>query len=213
MRQMFDEQLKLLREEMLKMSAACEQAIAKAVKSFTDNNNELADSVIASAEAIDRKEREIESQCIKLLLTQQPVATDLRTVSAALKMVTDMERIGNQAADIAEIVKTGDIPNTIDKHTIHDMAVSVIKMISESVESFATGNTDKAKEIIEYDDVIDQYFETVKSELIEDFKKNADFGKYGIDLLMIAKYLERSGDHAVNIAKWVIFASSGIIKV
>lgn len=211
MRGAFDEQLKSLRQEMMAMSGECEEALAKATQAFMSGDGELAASVIESAAAIDRREREIEAMCLKLLLTQHPVASDLRTVSAALKMVTDLERIGNQSADIADIVRAGSFPASVEKQTIHDMAQAVIEMVSGSVDAFASGDTVRAGEIVDRDDVVDGYFDRVKDELALDMRKNGEFSRCAIDLLMIAKYLERSGDHAVNIARWVIYSSTGTI--
>lgn len=211
MRGAFDEQLKSLRQEMMAMSGECEEALAKATQAFMSGDRALAASVIESAAAIDRREREIEAMCLKLLLMQHPVASDLRTVSAALKMVTDLERIGNQSADIADIVRAGSFPASVEKQTIHDMAGAVIEMVSGSVDAFASGNTDRAGEILDRDDVVDRYFDRVKDELAVDMQKNGEFSRCAIDLLMIAKYLERSGDHAVNIARWVIYSSTGNI--
>ena len=212
MRSIYDEQLKTLHESLSTMSALCENAIAKAAKALQENDLELAAEVHGVTEEIDRLERDVQSQCLKLLLLQQPVAADLRTVSAALKMVTDLERIGNQSADIAEIVQTGALPDNAPKQALHDMALSVIKMVNGSVEAFLNNDTKQAHEVIDYDDVVDRHFDGMKELLIETIRSGHDMGSCAIDLLMIAKYLERIGDHAVNIAKWVIFTETGEIQ-
>lgn len=209
MRSIYDEQLKTLHDSLGTMSALCEDAIAKVAKALQINDLPLAAEVHTVTEHIDRLERDVQSQCLKLLLLQQPVAGDLRRVSAALKMVTDLERIGNQSADIAETVQTGKLPDNAPKRVLHDMALSVITMVNGSVESFLHSDMKQAHEIIDYDDVVDRHFDGMKTLLIAAIRDDADAGSYAIDLLMIAKYLERIGDHAVNIAKWVIFAETG----
>lgn len=211
MRTAFDEQLKQLRQELIGMSGECEEALERATGAFMTGDGELASTVIRTAEGIDRRERDIEAMCLKMLLMQHPVATDLRTVSSALKMVTDLERIGNQSADIADIVRTASFSDTVERQTIHDMAQAVIGMVSGSVDAFALGDCGRAAEIIAEDDIVDAYFDRVKEQLVADMKRSGDFSRCGIDLLMIAKYLERSGDHAVNIARWVIYSSTGEI--
>ena len=211
MRTAFDEQLKQLRQELIGMSGECEEALARATGAFMTGDSELAATVIRTAEGIDRRERDIEAMCLKMLLMQHPVATDLRTVSSALKMVTDLERIGNQSADIADIVRTASFSDTVERQTIHDMAQAVIGMVSGSVDAFASGDCGRAAEIIAEDDIVVAYFDRVKEQLVADMKRSGDFSRCGIDLLMIAKYLERSGDHAVNIARWVIYSSTGEI--
>ena len=212
MRNRFDNQLAELNNELISMGALCENAIASAVKSLIDGDTKLAAAAIRIDHEIDRKEREIESMCLKLLLTQHPVATDLRTVSSALKMVTDLERIGNQSADIADIVRIAAFPDSAERQTIHDMAQAVIGMVSGSVDAFASGDCERAAEIIAEDDVVDAYFDRVKEQLITDMKHSGDFSRCGIDLLMIAKYFERIGDHATNIAEWVEFSVTGVHK-
>lgn len=212
MRSIYDEQLSTLHESLSTMSALCEAAIAKAAKALQDNDLALADEVHGVTEKIDRLERDVQSLCLKLLLLQQPVATDLRAVSAALKMVTDLERIGNQSADIAEIVQTGALPDNAPKQALHDMALSVIKMVNGSVEAFLNNDTKQAHEVMDYDDVVDRHFDGMKELLIETIRTDRSMGSCAIDLLMIAKYLERIGDHAVNIAKWVIFVETGEIQ-
>ncbi len=209
MRRAFDEQLELLHSELMIMGAYCENAIASSAKSLLDNNSELASAVISLSEQIDEKERQIEQLCLKMLLQQQPVAKDLRMVSSALKMITDMERIGDQSADIAEIVQTAR-PQLDDKlPEIHDMAVAVIRMVNDSIDAFVKGDIGIAQSVIDYDDVVDASFVLLKERLITSLAVEKSNAGYFLDCLMIGKYLERIGDHAVNIAKWVKFSMIG----
>ena len=212
MRNRFDEQLAQLKKELIEMGALCEEVIAKASEALTRGDVALAAKVAPLDGQIDRKERDIESLCLRLLLQQQPVARDLRKISAALKMITDMERIGDQAEDIAEIVtflkgRTGQ-----NDDLLREMARSTIKMVTESVDAFVKHDIMLAEKVVAYDDVVDNYFEQVKDELIARIAENPDDGEYALDLLMIAKYFERIGDHAVNIAEWVIFSVTGVHK-
>lgn len=209
MRTLFDEQLNLLHTSMVSMGTLCEDAIAMAAKALEEKDTVLAEKVPALAGQIDRKEREIESLCMRLLLTQQPVASDLRVISAALKMVTDLERIGNQSADIAEIVQTRASLMSVRSDTVHDMALAVIKMVNDSIDAFLRADVEEAGAVIRYDDVVDRCFDTVKSELIDRLKSDASCREDVVDILMIAKYLERIGDHAVNVAKWALFSLTG----
>ena len=208
----FDEQLALLKKELIEMGALCEEVIAKASEALTRGDVALAATVAPLDGQIDRKERDIEALCLRLLLQQQPVARDLRKISAALKMITDMERIGDQAEDIAEIVtflkgRTGQ-----NDDLLREMARSTIKMVTESVDAFVKHDIMLAEKVVAYDDVVDNYFEQVKDELIARIAENPDDGEYALDLLMIAKYFERIGDHAVNIAEWVMFSVTGVHK-
>lgn len=209
MRSAFDEQLELLHKELITMGAACENVIAMSAEALTAGKPELAERVLELSAKIDQKEREIESMCLKLLLQQQPVAGDLRVVSSALKMVTDMARIGDQSADIAEIITLANIRSMDDTYVIYDMSVATIKMVTESIDAFVKKDMRMAKDVIDYDDVVDSYFNRAKEMLIEMLKKPGADGEYAVDLLMIAKYFERIGDHAVNIAKWVLFSITG----
>lgn len=209
MRTLFDEQLNLLHTSMVSMGTLCEDAIAMAAKALEEKDTALAEKVPALAGQIDRKEREIESLCMRLLLTQQPVASDLRVISAALKMVTDLERIGNQSADIAEIVQTRASLMSVRSVTVHDMALAVIKMVNDSIDAFLHADVEEAGAVIRYDDVVDRCFDTVKSELVDRLKSDASCREDVVDILMIAKYLERIGDHAVNVAKWALFSLTG----
>ncbi len=209
MRSRFDEQLALLNKELIEMGALCEQVIALAAQSLTEGDTALAAGVSPLDEEIDRKEREIESLCLKLLLQQQPVARDLRQISAALKMITDMERIGDQAEDIAEIVAFLGGRGTEDSELLRDMARSTIRMVSGSVDAYVKRDVPLAEKVIAEDDVVDDYFARVKKALISRIAADPTDGEFALDVLMIAKYFERIGDHAVNIAEWVIFSVTG----
>lgn len=211
MRSRLDEQLALLNHEMIAMGALCEEVISLATEALMKCDTAIAEKVIPLDSEIDRKEREIESLCLRLLLQQQPVARDLRQISAALKMITDMERIGDQAADISEIIEyiAGRNGNFAQ---IGEMAKATIKMVTESVEAYVNRDVQGAHAVIAYDDVVDDLFNQMKKSLIAEIAGNPQDGEYALDLLMIAKYFERIGDHATNIAEWVEFAVTGIHK-
>ena len=209
MRSKFDEQLALLNRELIQMGALCEEAISLTVKALENGDRALAEQVKPLEGEIDQKERDVETLCLKLLLQQQPVAKDLRTISSALKMVTDMERIGDNSGDIAEIISMANIKASHDTLNIHDMAVATMKMVTESIDAFVKRDTQLAKAVIDYDDVVDGHFDRVKKLLIERLGQPDTDGEYALDLLMIAKYFERIGDHAVQIAKWVLFSITG----
>ena len=213
MRNAFDEQLDLLNTSLLEMGGLIENAITRAVKALTTQDAELAQEIMIQDDAIDNKEKEIESICIRLLLLQQPVAKDLRIISTALKMITDMERIGDHASDISEITTylTGD--SHIVKHEfIPLMAEATIKMVNDSLDAYVKMDEDLANEVIKHDDYVDDLFLKVKISLAEMVHQNSDSSMQAMDLLMIAKYFERIGDHAVNIAEWVIFYIKGVHK-
>lgn len=211
MRTEFDEQLATLNEELIRMGMLCETAIGKSSEALLEHDLELARKVQGILSEINEKNRNIESICLQLLLRQQPVAQDLRTVSSALKMVTDMNRIGIQSEDIAEIVLMNTTENVkFDELPIKEMSSAVIKMVTESVEAFVKRDAPLAQSVVDYDDVVDNYFDQVRELLIERLKKPEENGGAILDLLMVAKYLERIGDHAVNIAEWVIFSITGM---
>ena len=210
MRSRFDEQLALLNRELIEMGARCEEVIALAAKSMADGDVRLAKQVAPLDAEIDQKERDIESLCLKLLLQQQPVARDLRQISAALKMITDLERIGDQAEEIADIIGFIDGHNPEDYVTLTEMAKTAIHMVTESIDAYVKHDTILAGKVVDEDDIVDEYFLQVKSKLIAKIAKDPDDGEYALDLLMIAKYFERIGDHAVNIAEWVIFSVTGV---
>lgn len=209
MRNRFDTQLDQLNNQLISMGALCENAIAIAVKSLMNNDIVLAKSVKTTEIEIDQKEKDIESLCLKLLLQQHPVAGDLRLISAALKMITDMERIGDQAADIAEIVAYVDLTDNINKLHISDMATATIKMVTDSIDAFVKRDLKLAEEVIAYDDVVDELFCKIKKDVISLITNNQKDGEQFVDIIMIAKYLERIGDHATNIAEWVVFSITG----
>ena len=209
MRSRFDQQLSLLNRALIEMGALCEEVIALAAKAVLTGDGTLAEKVAPLDREIDQKEREIESQCLKLLLQQQPVARDLRQISAALKMITDMERIGDQAEDIAEIVAFLGGRGTENSELLRDMARSTIRMVSGSVDAYVKRDVPLAEKVIAEDDVVDDYFARVKKALISRIAADPTDGEFALDVLMIAKYFERIGDHAVNIAEWVIFSVTG----
>jgi len=209
MRSRFDEQLMTLNRELTQMGAMCEEVIASASQALTTGNTELAGKVVAFDEEIDQMERRIETLCLKLLLQQQPVARDLRQISAALKMITDMERIGDQGADIAEIITFLQGRTCKECQYIPMMAEAAIKMVTESIDAYVKQDLSIAQAAIDHDDVVDDYFVRVKESLIKMISENPADGEYALDLLMIAKYFERIGDHAVNIAEWVVFSVTG----
>ena len=210
MRSRFDEQLALLNRELIEMGALCEEVIALASKALTEQDTALARRVAPLDTEIAQKERTIESMCLKLLLQQQPVARDLRQISAALKMITDMERIGDQAEDIAEIVTFLDGHTAENDDLLREMAKAVIKMVTESVDAYVRRDTALAEKVIADDDTVDRYFDDIKHRLIGSIARDPDGGEYALDVLMIAKYFERIGDHATNIAEWVIFSITGV---
>lgn len=209
MRSKFDEQLELLHKELTKMGALCENAIAMAAKALAEGNTKIAGKVPGLSEEIDQKERDIETMCMKLLLQQQPVAKDLRVISSALKMVTDMERIGDNSGDIAEIVTMANISSSDNTEHIQSMARATIKMVTDSIDAFVKRDMELAQAVIAYDDVVDGYFDEIKTSLIARFGEPAANGEKVLDLLMIAKYFERMADHAAEIAKWVLFSITG----
>ena len=209
MRNKFDSQLEKLNLELITMGALCEDAISASVKGFLDDDDALCRKAVETEDEINRKERDIESICMKLLLEQQPVARDLRVISSALKMISDMERIGDQAYDIAEIANFIKNSNVKSKIHIKDMAAAATKMVTDSVDSFVKKDVELARAVMAYDDKVDNLFNCVKDELVQLITEDKANGEFCIDLLMIAKYLERIGDHAVNIAEWVEYSITG----
>jgi phosphate transport system regulatory protein PhoU len=210
MRSRFDEQLTLLHNSLIEMGALVERAIADATKALISQDAEIARGIISSEYRVDEKEKEIESLCLKLLLNQQPVARDLRQISTALKMITDIERIGDQAADISELCVYLSAQEYIKKlDHIPQMAEETIKMVTGSIDAFVKKDLNLAHAVIENDDVVDGLYVTVKKDLIALVHDDVKHGEQAFDLLQIAKYYERIGDHAVNIAEWVIFSITG----
>ena len=210
MRNRFDRQLVQLNNELIEMGGMIEKAISDTVKALVNQDIELASNVIEYDEEIDHQEREIEQLCLKLLLQQQPVAKDLRLISAALKMITDMERIGDQAADISELalclVNEKELPMT---DRMKQMSQECMLMVMKALEAFVAKDIEMAKKVIARDDVIDAMFDDTKKEVIELIQNHGAGAEVATDLLMVAKYFERIGDHATNIAEWVIFSING----
>ena len=211
MRNKFEEQLEQLHVELIRMGALCEDAISAAAEALLERDPKLASAAEEAEREIDQKEREVENLCLKLLLQQQPVASDLRLISSVLKMITDIERIGDQASDIAEIVTY--LSGACGHNThIDQMAQATIKMVTDSLDAFVRRDLTLAWSVIEYDDVVDRLFDECKSDLIAEIAQNPEDGERVLDVLMIAKYLERIGDHATNIAEWVEFSITGSHK-
>ncbi len=209
MRNRFEQQLSRLNAELITMGALCEEAISKAAKYLIDHDETLREEIFETDRQIDQKERDIENLCMRMLLQQQPVARDLRVISSALKMISDMERIGDQASDITEIVPFVTQSEIGGKVHIADMARATIAMVTGSVESFVQNDVSIAYDVIERDDGVDHLFQKVKTELISSVQSGVEDAEAFIDLLMIAKYFERIGDHAENIAQWVIYSITG----
>ena len=209
MRNRFDQQLEKLNVELVTMGALCEDALTFAIRALFDRESDMAERAEEAEKQIDQMEREIESICMRLLLQQQPVAGDLRVISSALKMIGDMERIGDQAADIAEIVKylkEDEVPNLGNLREMSDFAAG---MVTASINSFVRQDLELARKVILDDDVVDGYFEKVKEALIGLIAEGDRDGAFLLDILMIAKYIERVGDHATNIAEWVVYSITG----
>ena len=210
MRNRFDEQLHTLNHELLEMGALIEHAIRSATDALDKQDVEAALQAIAADKEVNQAERDIESLCLKLLLQQQPVARDLRLISSALKMITDMERIGDQASDIAELViYLSKEPYRKELKHLPQMAENAIRMVTGALDAYVRKDVALAREVMAMDDTIDALFVTVKDELIALIRNDASAGSQAIDLLMIAKYYERIGDHAQNIAEWVEYALTG----
>jgi phosphate transport system protein len=209
MRETYHKHLENLHTELIRMGALCEEAIAQAIQSLSVPDNGLREKVWDIEKEIDIKEREIESFSLRLLWREQPVAGDLRQITAAQRMVTDMERIGDQAADIAELSRVISDPALLTLVPIKDMAEAAAKMLTDSVDAFVSADMEKALAVMAYDDVVDDYFARVKNELISLIAKDSGHGEMYLNLCMIAKYLERIGDHATNIAEWVEYSITG----
>lgn len=211
MREKYNQQLETMYRQMVVMGSLCQQAIAAAVKTLDQAGEEsraMEARVYALDGEIDDMEREIEGLCTKLLLRQQPVATDLRRITAALKMITDLERIGDQASDIAELARF--IRQGGGHEHLKQMAGEVIGMVSQSVEAFVRLDLDQARQVIAYDDVVDRWFDQIKKDLIQGIAADSAAGEELLDVFLIAKYLERIADHATNLAEWVEYALTGV---
>lgn len=209
MREYYTAQLETLNTNMIQMGALCEDAISAAIQSLLEDDRAIAKKVADTELEIDQMERDIERQCMRLLLMQQPVATDLRVVSSALRMIADLERIGDQAFDIADITKSGSFQGFSGKVHIKEMAKAAIHMVTDSVDSYVKQDVQLAKRVTEEDDVVDELFLKVRRELAELIHTDQNASEQALDLLMIAKYLERIGDHAVNVSEWVIYSVTG----
>jgi phosphate transport system protein len=209
-RNKFMAKLDELNEMLLDMGRSCEQVIAMATTALKNQDKKLAEETIEFDQHIDQMDKDIEALCLKLLLQQQPVARDFRLVTAALKMIGDMERIGDQSADIAEISMYINKPFIKELVHIPQMAEATIKMVGDAVKSYVESDLTLARSVVKQDDLVDELFATIKNDLIELIRQNPDNGEQAIDLIMIAKYFERIGDHATNIAEWVEYSITGI---
>ena len=209
MRNKFDMQLERLNSQLTHMGEMCEIAITRATKALEDGKIDEAKSVQEADEEIDQLEKDIERLCLKLLLQQQPVARDLRQVSAALKMITDMERIGDQAADIADIVKVMSLGVPDASIRLKDMAKATASMVTKCIDAYVKQDLKLAREVIDFDDIVDDLFDEVKDEILQGMRKGITTDVQSLDYLMIAKYYERIGDHATNIAEWVVYSING----
>ena len=205
----FDQQLEELNLELIKMGALCERAIRRAADQLLNEKENEPQAVERIEDEINHKERDIENLCMKLLLQQQPVAKDLRMISSALKMISDMERIGDQAQDIADMSRFVKVQEIAHKMNIGKMAEATIKMVTESIDSFVKKDLDSAAAVVKYDNVVDDLFLRVKTELPKLLQQDPQNAEYYIDLIMVAKYFERIGDHAENIAQWVEYSITG----
>ena len=213
MRSMFDQQLKTLNEEMLYMGGLCEDTIQQTIEALMSGDVKKAHDLNNMMSQLTQQERSIENICLKLLMQQQPVARDLRTISSSLKMVTDMERIGIQACEIAEIIAAGNVVRATDKVDFQELSNEVSHMVQMAMMAYDKKNLDLADEVIKYDDVVDKLFCDIRGDLIEQLKDDTNDAECFIDMLMIDKYFERIGDHAVNIASWVKFSITGEIQI
>ena len=210
MRNKFDVELEDLNLDLIRMGARAEETITKVVSVIENCDMEGAKEIIEDDDLVDAMARQIESRSMKLIMKQQPVASDLRVISATLKMVTDLHRIGDQSLDIAEIVLTGQLTQAIRTQDFRKMGEAVVYMVKSSVEAFQARSLEHAKEVIAYDDVVDEYFEKIKFNLLERIRGRIDDSDRDVlDMLMIAKYLERIGDHAANVGNWVAFSVNG----
>ena len=209
MRNLFDSQLNTLHRKLIEMGSACETAIDLAVKALLEGNADIAHEAASHDREIDQMERDIEAICLKMLLQQQPVARDLRQISAAMKIITDMERIGDQAEDIGEIVPFLNGRTGTECEDIRLMAETAQQMVRSSIDAYVNQDMTLVKKVIDMDDIVDDAFDRTKNTLIHMISSNREDGQYCLDLLMIAKYLERIGDHATNIAEWVAFSITG----
>lgn len=213
MRSMFDQQLKTLNEEMLYMGGLCEDTIQQTIEALMSGDVKKAHALNNMMSQLTQQERGIENICLKLLMQQQPVARDLRTISSSLKMVTDMERIGIQACEIAEIIAAGNVVRATDKVDFQELSNEVSHMVQMAMMAYDKKDMNLADEVIKYDDVVDKLFCDIRGDLIKQLRDDTNDAECFIDMLMIDKYFERIGDHAVNIASWVKFSITGEIQI
>ena len=209
MRERFEQQMEILHTELIELGALCEQAIGRTYEVLLEGNQRAAEEIIKKDQVVDAKEREIVDLCFRIILQQQPVARDLRQVSAALKMITDMERIGDQAADIADIVKVTSLGVPDASIRLKDMAKVTASMVTKCIDAYVKQDLKLAREVIDFDDIVDDLFDEVKDEILQGMRKGITTDVQSLDYLMIAKYYERIGDHATNIAEWVVYSING----
>ena len=209
MRDKFQQQLQQLNEDLIEMGALCKEAVADAMTALLHSDKQARQKTFLTEYEIDNKEREIENLCMKLLLQQQPVARDLRNISAALKMISDMERIGDQASDIADITKFLENSELTQHVHIQQMAESAMSMLTESIDAFVRKDLLLARKVMKEDNMVDDLFNQIKTEVIQEIARNPDEGELCVDMMMIAKYFERIADHVVNIAEWVEYSVTG----
>lgn len=211
MRSHFDNELEILNNELIKMGSLVESKIEDSIKALINRDTALAKEIMTRDDEVDDMEKAIENRCLQLIIRHHPVASDLRLISSILKMITDLERIGDQAADIAEIsLLLADQEYIKELRDIPKMAEATIKMLKNSIDAFVNKSLDLAHEVIAFDDVVDDLFDVVKDDLISLINKDIKYGEQAINFIMIAKYLERIGDHAQNIAEWVVFSIAGV---
>ncbi|NLI66003.1 MAG: phosphate signaling complex protein PhoU [Tissierellia bacterium] len=211
MRSHFDNELEILNNELIKMGSLVESKIEDSIKALINRDTALAKEIMTRDDEVDDMEKAIENRCLQLIIRHHPVASDLRLISSILKMITDLERIGDQAADIAEIsLLLADQEYIKELRDIPKMAEATIKMLKNSIDAFVNKSLDLAHEVIAFDDVVDDLFDIVKDDLIDFINRDIKYGEQAINFIMIAKYLERIGDHAQNIAEWVVFSITGV---
>jgi phosphate transport system protein len=211
MRNQFNQQMELLDHMLIELGALIEKSITLATQALVEKDTAIAQTVIELEQDVDNKEKDIETLCLRLLLQQQPVAGDLRLISAALQMINDMERIGDQSADISELtILMAGKPYIKKLEHIPQMAEATIKMVSQSIDAFVKKDLKLAQGVIVHDDIVDELFVTVKNDLIALIRADSANGEQALDLFMVAKYFERIGDHAVNIAEWVVYSITGV---
>lgn len=211
MRKKFDQELEAVKENLAKMGLLCQQGIEMAIEYIEKPDQKLETSIAETEQEIDDMERQIESQCLKLFMREQPVASDLRAVSAAMRMISDLERIGDHAEDIAEVAKylNEDGSPAGSMNELREMSRAASAMVRNAVEAYAKKDLDLANQVAASDDVVDSYFEKIKKDIATQISENVESAQHGLDSLMVAKYLERIGDHSVNLAEWVRFMITG----